>query len=868
MNISLPNLSLVVLVGVSGSGKSSFGKRHFLDTEVISSDECRGWISDDANDQSVSGEAFELLEFIVRKRLAHGRLTVIDATNLEHGFRQKWVRLAREFHVLPVAIVLNIDEKICAARNETRPDRNFGAHVLRRQQSSLRRSLYKLKKEGFRYVFRLDSESDVDACTIERTKLWNDRTELTGPFDVIGDVHGCCEELQSLLETLGYERYDVPKEPGWATLCYRHPEHRRATFVGDLVDRGPQSLNVLSLVRNMVMHDDALCVPGNHDVKLLRKLSGKNVQVRHGLAQTLEDLATVPESEQPEFNQSLIEFLDSMVSHLVLDRGKLVVAHAGLPESMHGRASGRVREFALYGATTGERDEYGLPVRLNWAADYRGDAMVVYGHTPVAKTEWLNHTINLDTGCVFGRSLTALRYPELETVSVPALKTYYESPKPIVDVDELSAQQSADDVLDAKDVMGKRVISTRLRAGITVREENATAALEVMSRFAIDTKWLVYLPPTMSPAETSRRPGFLEHPDETFTYYRERLVSKVVCQEKHMGSRAIVVVTKGAETARRRFGVTGDQAGVIYTRTGRPFFNSDSLEHALLARLQESMSRAGFWDQHQTDWACFDCELMPWSAKAQELLKTQYAAVAAAASSSIPVATEQLKTTQCRLDTIDAQPNTELQDMLQRLEQSSENIDRFRQAYRQYCWEVDSEDDFKIAPFHLLATENASHTDKDHHWHLDQISNVVQHDPVLMVTRSKTVDLDDATSQQEVTDWWLEMTAQGGEGMVVKPLSFIHHSKRKERPELIQPAIKCRGKEYLRIIYGANYDVEENLKRLRQRHLGRKRSLALREFALGVESIERFVAKKPLRRIHECVFAVLALESEPVDPRL
>src|SRR5690242_3831317 len=234
-------------------------------------------------------------------------------------------------------------------------------------------------------------------------------------------------------------------------------------------------------------------------------------------------------------------------------------SHAGMKEEMQGRGSGKVREFALFGETTGETDDFGLPVRLNWAGEYRGRAMVVYGHTPVAEPEWLNRTINIDTGCVFGGKLTALRYPEKELVSVPARRTYYEPLRPFLDqaapaAPELSAQQQHDDLLDLEDVSGKRIIHTQLHRAVTIREENAAAALEVISRFAVDPRWLIYLPPTMSPCETSRREGLLEHPAEAFAYFRHAGVPRVVCEAKHMGSRAVVIVCRDAATAARRFG--------------------------------------------------------------------------------------------------------------------------------------------------------------------------------------------------------------------------------------------------------------------------------------------------------------------------
>jgi protein phosphatase len=425
MHLKIPKLSLVVLIGTSGAGKSTFGRKHFLPTEVLSSDYCRGLVSDDENSTEATQDAFDALHFIAAKRLARGLLTVVDATNVQPEARKPLVELARKFHCLPVAIVLNLPEDICHDRNRGRENRNFGPHVVRNQRSQLRRSLRGLKREGFRHIFELESVEEIDAITIERVPLWNDRSGERGPFDIIGDIHGCCDELEELLARLGYEpATSVEADPLWGSVIYRHPNDRKAVFVGDLVDRGPRILDTLRIVRNMIQHESALCVPGNHDIKLLKKLSGRDVQITHGLANSLAEVESLPEHVRKPFVPRLAEFLDGLVSHYVLDGGNLVVAHAGMKQEMQGRGSGRVRDFALYGETTGETDEFGLPVRHNWAAEYRGPATVVYGHTPVPEPEWLNRTINVDTGCVFGGSLTALRYPERELVSVPARQTY------------------------------------------------------------------------------------------------------------------------------------------------------------------------------------------------------------------------------------------------------------------------------------------------------------------------------------------------------------------------------------------------------------------------------------------------------------
>jgi protein phosphatase len=857
MEIKVPELSLVLLIGASGSGKSTFARKHFSKHEVVSSDECRGILSNDENNLAATNDAFELLHYIIGKRLKNGYLTVVDATNVQQKARKELVQLSREYHTLPVAIVLDMPQRVCEDRNKERPDRDFGNHVIRQQKQQLKRSIKGLKREGFRQIYVLKSPEQVDSVTgIVREKLYNDKKDITGPFDIVGDIHGCYDETVELFEKLGYSVNKVSDDAKNFGIEVTHPENRQVIFLGDLVDRGPNSPEVLKLVMSMVRSGIAWCVPGNHDLKLQKKLNGKNVAIKHGLAETLEQL----ENEPPEFINKVKEFLYSLISHYVFDDGKLVVAHAGLKEEMQGRGSAAVRAFSLYGETTGEIDEFGFPVRYNWASEYRGKAKVVYGHTPVREAEWFNKTIDIDTGCVFGGKLTALRYPEEQLVSVPAKKVYYESVKPFQEKTngQLTHQQEYDDLLNIDDVIGKRIVQTRLRNNLTIREENSIAALEVMSRFAINPKWLIYLPPTMSPCGTSELPDFLEHPDQAINYYRKRGVGKIVCEEKHMGSRAVLVICKDDKVVQKRFGVINEGIGVCYTRTGRNFFNDTAIEKEFLDRVNKALTTSAFWEKHNTDWVCLDTELMPWSVKAQSLLKDQYAAVGTAAQNSLSEVEHALQ------KAIDRGIDSARQS-LEKFSYKKRAISKYVQAYRNYCWEVKSVEDYKLAPFHILATEGAVHADKNHEWHMENIKEICNADEKLFrATPYKIVDTNDDQSIKGAVEWWLDLTGTGGEGMVVKPYEFIAHGKE----GLLQPAVKCRGSEYLRIIYGPEYDMTENLERLKNRGLSRKRSLALREFALGIEGLERFVKNEPLRRIHESVFGVLALESEDVDPRL
>ncbi|MET9594240.1 polynucleotide kinase-phosphatase [Streptomyces sp. NPDC006516] len=840
--LPVTDLSLVVLIGASGSGKSTFARKHFKPTEVISSDFCRGLVADDENDQSASKDAFDVLHHIAGKRLAAGRLTVIDATNVQSESRKQLVQLARQYDVLPIAVVLDMPEELCQARNAARPDRaGMPRHVVQRHRRELRRSLRGLEREGFRKVHVLRTEEEADTAEVVLERRYNDLRHLTGPFDIIGDIHGCSSELDTLLHKLGYKDG-------------AHPEGRTAVFVGDLVDRGPDSPGVLRRVMSMVAEGNALCVPGNHENKLGRYLKGRKVQHTHGLAETIEQLER-EDAEHPEFRREVAEFIDGLVSHYVLDEGRLVVCHAGLPEKYHGRTSGRVRSHALYGDTTGETDEFGLPVRYPWAEDYRGRAAVVYGHTPVPTTSWVNNTLCLDTGAVFGGKMTALRWPEREIVDVPAERVWYEPTKPLV-TEAPGGREGRP--LDLADVQGRRVVETRQMGRIAVREENAAAALEVMSRFAVDPRLLAYLPPTMAPTATSHEDGFLEHPAEAFAQYRADGVDRVVCEEKHMGSRAVALVCRDATTARERFGTDGP-TGALHTRTGRPFLDDEALTEVVLGRLRTALTAAGLWEEWDTDWVLLDAELMPWSLKAAGLLRSQYASVGAAAGAVLPAAGEALSAAAAR--------GVDVGDLAGRQAERAEDAAAFTDAYRRYCWSTEGLDGVRLAPFQILAVQGRSLASVPHDEQLAWLDRLVEHDPtgLLQVTRRLVVDTGDEDSVRSGVDWWLEMTGRGGEGMVVKPLGAL---VRDAKGRLVQPGIKVRGREYLRIIYGPEYTRPENLERLRSRFLGHKRSLALREYALGLEALDRLAEGEPLWRIHEAVFAVLALESEPVDPRL
>jgi protein phosphatase len=864
MKVTIPDFALVLLIGPTGAGKTQFARRHFCETEVISSDRCRALVADDETDQSATEDAFAVLEAIAERRLKRRRFTVIDATSVQRADRARLVALARRHHALPVPFVFDIDPRICAARNEMRAGRDFGAHVPQNHAKALRRDLRHLGKEGFRHVTVMRSPEEVDAVEITRVPLWTDQRHDHGPFDIIGDVHGCYEELTALLDQLGYER--APYVPGEELLHARHPQGRRAFFVGDLTDRGPANVDCLRLVMGMCAQGDARCVIGNHDFKLSKWLRGRKVKLDHGLDGTVAEL----ETRSPEFRAQVADFIEGLLSHAWLADGALVIAHAGLKEEMHGRGSAALRSFAMYGETTGALDEAGLPVRGDWVRDYRGAAEVIYGHTPVAEAQWRNNTLCIDTGCVFGGALTALRWPERALLCAPAVREYVAPLRPFRDdgsgaaaggeaVSVGAAQPERDDILYFDDFARKLRIVTRLGGSITIPQENALAALEIMSRFGIDPRWLIHLPPTMAAPPTASDGPYLEHPAEALAWYARHGGGPVIVEEKHMGSRALIVVARDAACAARRFGVRDGKAGVIHTRTGRAFFPDNAREAQVVARIAGAVAAAGLWDELATDWLLLDTEIMPWSGKAQDLLDRQYRPTAIAARAAAEALVAAIG---------EAGGEADLPPPLQELCDGAlirqANAQAMERVLAGYCWQAEAIDDWQVAPFHLLAVEGRVLTGQPHHWHMQVLARLCAQDPILCETGWRVIDPASASDRDAVIGWWERHTAQGGEGFVIKPDAFVVHDGK----SLLQPAMKVRGRDYLRLVYGPDYDMPDNLVRLRERALGRKNALAEREFRLGLEGLERFVAGRPLREVHACALGVLALESEPVDPRL
>jgi len=416
--LRVPSPSLVVMVGPAGSGKSTFCRRNFRPAQIVSSDACRALIAGDAAAQRASAAAFAMAHRLAQERLRRGRLTVFDATSLDARARRPLVAMAARHGVPAVAVVLDLPAAACLAQDRRR-SRRVGRAVIALQARRLAAGLKRLRTEGFAAVRLIRSAREAG-----RIRIWAssssrcDRTDDEGPFDIIGDVHGCAPELVRLLRRLGYRRTS-PRAP------FRHPAGRRAVFVGDLVDRGPRIVQAARIAMRMVTAGSAFCVPGNHEVTFLDCLNSHAGSASPGTLKSLRQIDALPGAARRRFLAEFQAFLSGLPSHLVLDGGRLAVAHAGITSEHLGRSSPAARRFAIFGQTTGDLDRFGLPVRVKWAAGYRGRALVVYGHTPVRKPEWIRNTVNIDTGCVYGGTLTALRYPERTTVGVRARRDYY-----------------------------------------------------------------------------------------------------------------------------------------------------------------------------------------------------------------------------------------------------------------------------------------------------------------------------------------------------------------------------------------------------------------------------------------------------------
>ncbi|MDN4492918.1 polynucleotide kinase-phosphatase [Ureibacillus aquaedulcis] len=861
MEIVLPYAGIVLLVGPSNSGKSTFLKQlidkgQILPSEIISSDEFRVRVSNlefidwahrwkDVSEslyndyQRISAEAFSLMEATIEARCRLNKLTFVDATHLYPDDRKRYIEFGKKHHVPVVTLVLDVNQDVLLERDKKRENPR-GTKRIKQQYQVFKREKRFIKKEGYLETYFISDTNETEVSRRNSNPLY---LEIENGIDIIGDIHGCYDEMIQLLEQLGYEKN--------AEELYVHPEGRKFLSLGDIMSRGPESLKTMSFFLHHVNENLAYMIDSNHGWKIARWLDGKNVTLAHGDELVAEDFKQYKDKEKIEqLKHELKTFLLKAPSHYVLTKQgipTLVCTHAGIKDEFIGKQSDDISDFCRYGDHEGV-NETGRPIRKDWTIHHKTSTLIVWGHDPKPKPLVINNTINIDQGVVFGGELTAFRYPEKEFVAVQAKKDYYEGlNNPLMELKKKRLNPP-----NIAKFIGGFTVSTNELGQIKIPKEYALSTIDSVSHYTVPIEGLVYIPPTMSPTPAvSALKNYLEHPKEAIDYYRSMGVERMVAEKKHMGSRGILFLFKDSEVGRKYVG--RETLGVIYTRTGRRFFDM-ATEGEILSRINESLTANDYFNKHNTEFLLMDAEIMPWNLKAKELISSQYAHVAENAILDRGLLKDKIESA--------AGSNVDLAKWLKEYEDKLANARVFKDVFQKYCWEINEIDQIQIAPFHILAHSHETFFNKPHTWHMEMNKAFSLMDRLFVETEYMVIN--DRADEEEVIQWWGEITSDGHEGIVIKPETFI--SKYKGR--LIQPAIKVRGRKYLHIIYGMDYLEPENLTRLKKRNVGKKQKHALKEFALGIEGIQRLINGESIERVHECVLGTLAMESDPVDPRL
>lgn len=859
MQLLLPQGAIVLCIGPSNSGKSTLlekliAQKQLLRSEVVSSDAYRELVSDiDYIDfskvpredqdvlyedyQQISTEAFHLLQETVASRAKLNKTTFIDATHLRNAERAKYIEIAKKHHVPIMALVFDIPRDELLKRDGQRLQPR-GKKRLEQQMRTFQYELRSIKKEPYSKLYMWRGEE----MTITRQPSPH-LLDLGAGFDIIGDIHGCFDEMMTLIHQLGYEKQDE---------LYIHPQGRRLLSVGDIMSRGPKSLETMLFWLRQIEAGESFMVDSNHGWKIARWLQGQKVTLQHGDERVAQEFEAYEDAYGKEAAEALKKRFANMLlsspSHYILTKNnirKAVVAHAGISDRYIGKDSRRIHDFCRYGEVQGV-DASGKPVRGDWFMDHKTSELIVWGHEPKPKPFKTNRTINIDQGVVFGGQLTAFRYPEEDFIAVAAQHNYAGD----VDNPLTAAKGRRFAPPQAAHYMNGFTVHTATGEEVMIPKEKALAAMDTFSHYTLPPEQVLYIPPTMSPTpHTAAKADFLEHPAEAFAYYKKHGVTQMIAEKKHMGSRAVIFIAKDENVTKQLLNT--EALGVITTRTGRAFFEWD-LQQAVLKAIHNELMAKNYFERFQTDYVLMDAEILPWNLKAHGLIDAQYANVAEQA----------LMDRQLLLNKLQATAHVDVSNWVAEYSHKLKNAVRFDAVYQNYCWPTNEVNGIQIAPFHILAHSQSTHFDKPHTWHMEMNALLAEDSPLFLATEYRVIETDQ--QEEDVIAWWQDMTALGHEGIVIKPLNFIERRKGK----LLQPAIKVRGREYLRIIYGMDYTDEAQLKALKKRNPSRKMRNALQEFILGVEGLERFVQQESSARVHECALAALALESEAVDPRL
>lgn len=859
MEIQLPKGAIVLCIGPSNSGKSTLlGKlvnnQQILHSEIVSSDTYRELVADidfidfstvhsEEQDvlyedyQRISTEAFNLLYAAVEARAKLNKVTFVDATNLRSFERAKYFEIAQKQHVPIFALIFDISKSELLIRDEKRLQPR-GKKRITQQINTMNYELKAIKKEPFHKLFVWRGEE----LNITRKPSLHE-LELGNGFDILGDIHGCYDEMLELITQLGYVKQgDV----------YIHPEGRRLLSAGDVMSRGPKSIATMLFWLRQIEAGLSYMTDSNHGWKIARWLRGQSVSLNHGDEYVAEEFEQYEKHHGKEATEALkarfAKMLLAAPSHYILTKNnvrKVVITHAGIKDHYIGKQSKRILDFCRYGDIQ-RIDEQGKPIRADWFVEHKTSELIVWGHDPKIKPFKANRTLNIDQGVVFGGQLTAFRYPEQTLVAVTAHKNYVGNENnPLV---EAKSKRFANP--KASHFMNGFIVHTKAGDDVTIPKEKALAALDTFSHHTLPIEQVVYIPPTMSPTpQTSSLPGYLEHPTEAFNYYKKNGVTQMIAEKKHMGSRAVIFIAKNESITKELLNT--ETLGIITTRTGRAFFDAQLQQEMVVAIHQELLAK-NYFEKFETDFVLMDAEILPWNLKAHGLIDKQYA----------NVSDQALMDRQMLLSKLLATTHVDVSSWIDEYTHKVKNAARFDAVYQNYCWPTKDLKGIQIAPFHILAHSQTTNFDQPHTWHMEMNAFLSENSSLFIATEYRLIN--NEQDEEEVIQWWKDMTEHGHEGIVIKPLNFIEERKGK----MLQPAIKVRGREYLRIIYGMDYTDETQLKQLKKRNPSRKMKNALLEFKLGLEGIQRFVHFESSARVHECVLATLALESEGIDPRL
>ena len=579
MEIKMPETSLVVMCGVAGCGKSTFALKNFKPTAVVSSDRCRAIVSDDEGNMEASRGAFELFYFIIEKRMEMGRLVIADSTALSYDVRKKLLGFAHSYNYHVVLIAFDVLFDTALKRNNMR-DRKVSEKVIQKQYRAFTRALKYIDKEGFDQMVIM-GENEIEGITFS---IASSQMEIadSGPFDIISDIHGCYSELELLMHKLGYYK-------DGDTYC--HPEGRKVIFAGDIVDRGLRVIDTIKVVINMVSSGNAYYIPGNHCNKLYRFLNGRKVQVKNGLETSVAEFSKLDRRGADKLKKDFIELYEKAPTYLILDKGKLIIAHAGIKENMIGKVSKEITDFVLYGDVNGELDEEGFPLRGDWAAAYCGKALIVYGHTPVLEPVFVNNTINIDQGVSIGGSLTALRYPEKKIISVKALSTYYTSGRTAGKIDR--------DIIP-DDYEGAITVKVKDGCRIKIEAIEVAEAFKMLNSITAKLPWLVYLP--CFPHSLNSR-GIAEQIEEAFKYYRNKGVQRLIIQETNKDNSLVILICKDSSSSKGYF--LDDSAGEIYSVYSKLSLDN-VFKEKIIQDLFDDLNSIGYFAENNTDFVIFE----------------------------------------------------------------------------------------------------------------------------------------------------------------------------------------------------------------------------------------------------------------------